>query len=248
MKAWGVLLILLSVLALPARGDHLPPLRIAVPAFAPFAWQDDSGRLHGALVRVVRQIQAHYSERMDVVLMPYARFLEQLRKGQLDAALIFDNPALENHVIRLGPVSRSRVLLFCSSVTPGVTPKNLDHLGPLAVIQGASFGPAVDDNPGIRRVEVATYRQGWRMLQLGRVNGIVGSEEGLLYAAEEAGISLKQLPPPMLLGEKEWILHLSRQSLHYGNWAELDKAVKAVARPALIRDLVAAEPAPEPRP
>ncbi|RMF14846.1 MAG: hypothetical protein D6758_10845 [Gammaproteobacteria bacterium] len=240
----GILIGCLALWASWVQAEHLPPLRVAVPSFAPFAYEGENGQLRGAMVKVLRQIERQYEEPVELVRMPYARLLEQVATGRLDAALIFSNPALAQRTLALGPVSVSRVLLFCSSDAPKVNVSALEHLGPLAVIRGASFGPLIDDNPGIQRVEVDTYVQGWRLLQLGRVKGIVGSEEGVLYAAEEAGVNLSALPPPMLIGEQAWMLHLSRQSVHYGNWLALEAAVKAVQRPGLIRDLSLAEPPP----
>ena len=51
-----------------------------------------------------------------------------------------------------------------------------------------------------------------KMLNKNRVDGIIGSKSGVLHSARISNINLDEFPPPLLLGTKEWWLHISNKS------------------------------------
>ena len=57
------------------------------------------------------------------------------------------------------------------------------------------------------KIETNNYEQTLRMMMAGRFDAGIGSNVGLYFNAERAGIRREQLAPPLVLGEKHFFLH-----------------------------------------
>ncbi len=174
-----------------------------------------------------------FNDHRYITSYPYARILHSLKSGQLDSALIFKNIAIADKVDYLGPVSKSQVIILTSSKHKITDYQDLAQLRAIAVIRRASFEDRFDKDLHLNKVDVANYKQGLQMLQLGRVDAIVGSLIGLEYASKQLNISFNK-QHTFLLGEKEWWLHLSKKSPFQAFKPQLNKAIKNIYQHDLI--------------
>ena len=72
------------------------------------------------------------------------------------------------------------------------------------------------------------------MLNKNRVDGIIGSKSGVLHSARISNINLDEFPPPLLLGTKEWWLHISNKSKKLKMSNKLKDIINSLYRKNLV--------------
>jgi polar amino acid transport system substrate-binding protein len=212
-------------------------LKVGLPAFPPFAF-DNSDETHvGSVVRYYQLLGDKAGLDIQVVRMPYVRMIKSLEDGRLDIAVIFRNADLIDFVNYTGRVSYAKVAIVPQKNRLIKEYQQLLQLSGIAVIRGASFGPKFDTDQNLKKYFVNDYIQGLSMLKLGRVNAVVGSLAGIEYTSSVIGVDMKGWGKPFLLSDKEWWLHFSKKSEHKITETQLKKAVQALYQTYLIYDL-----------
>jgi polar amino acid transport system substrate-binding protein len=201
-------------------------ITFSTPSFAPFYFPYNNQLCEGVAVATFTQIVAHTNLFFKHVPYPYARVLHSLKTGQLDIALIFKNSALVEHVDFIGPVSKSKVVVLVNSQNSITSYADLSNLKAIAVIRSAHFENKFDNDNSLIKVHVENYAQAIKMFKLGRVDGVVGSVVGLDYQLRMQNIDVNILINAYVLGEKEWWLHLSKNSRFNNIKSQLSLAVK----------------------
>lgn len=231
----------------PAVAEPLDetPVRLtaALPAFPPFAEKSATGELQGAVVEVYRRLSEASGIQFDIGLYPYARTIRMLDQAQLDSAIIFRNDALRDKVDLIGPISFSKVMVYCQKDTAMARYEDLYQVKRIAVIPQASFGEPFDSDAQLNKERASSYLQGLKMMQLGRVDCIVGSEEGLIASARELHFDLKRSATGWQMGTRDWCLHIPRGRLSASIRQRLQAAVSKIQSQWLIEDLVRAQDA-----
>lgn len=207
-----------------ALGDEA--IKFSTPSFEPFYFSGKNKLCKGVALGTFEQISAYTNLRFQHVPYPYARILHSLKTGQLDVGLIFKNSTLIDHVNYIGPVSKSKVVVLTNSLNSITTYADLSNLNAIAVIRSANYEHKFDNDNSLNKVPVESYAQAIEMLKLGRVDGVVGSVIGLDYQLRIQNIDVNILTNAYVLGEKEWWLHLSKNTMFTNIAMQLRLAVK----------------------
>ncbi|QHJ12056.1 hypothetical protein FX988_02298 [Paraglaciecola mesophila] len=217
LKALFALLLIsslyLPVLAQVTSANNIT-LKVGVPAFAPFAYINESSEMSGVMVRYLNLLTEDTGFEFELVLQPYARVLAGVKSGELDIALIFKNVQLEGHADFIGPVSNSNVIVLPQAAVNLQTYDQLILLGRIAVVRSASFSKTFDEDTNLQKFSVKDYKQGINLLRMGRVDAVVGSEAGIEYNLGELGLDIGDFGQPYILAQKENWLHFSKKSKH----------------------------------
>ncbi|MAD15583.1 MAG: ABC transporter substrate-binding protein [Alteromonadaceae bacterium] len=230
-------LCLLSPIILAKASQQNITLRVGVPAFPPFAYMDEDQQLVGTLVTYFDYLKQDTGINFELVLYPYARVISGIKQGKLDVAMLFKNDLLEGYADYIGPISKSKVIVLPLAGSNLYTYQQLYLLGRIAVIRGARFDRQFDRDTQLSKMKVNDYLQGVKLLELKRVNAIVGSVVGLDYNLRLIGKDFSDFGEPFELIEQESWLHFSKQSQHRNIISKLQAAVKARYQPDLLHDI-----------
>lgn len=206
-------------------------IRISLPSFPPF--YDEVHPSKGLIVKLIIHIEKKSGLKLIIEKLPYARILKNLRNGDLDAAIIFKNEELKDDVEYVAKLSESKVMIWTKKEYKIKDIKSLYNLQ-IATIRSASFSDSFDNNSKIKKIPVKNYIQALRMLDLKRVDGVVGSESGVIYSANASRINLKKFGKPLLINSKEWWLHFSKKSKK----KKFIKKLKTIINSMYKKDLV----------
>ncbi|QND84274.1 Amino acid ABC transporter periplasmic protein [Chromobacterium vaccinii] len=174
----------LVVWTLPAVAEGIcgRPLSIGWDEWPPFHYQGRSGEPDGYAVQLLNLAAGRLGCRLTYRLMPWPRTLQQLRLGQVDAAMqALRTPEREAYACFAPGYSPTIVRLWARSDKAARWPvRQLDDLGRqgevlLGVTRGDSYGAQLDrwlqTPPSNVHVEVSeTLAVSMRKLQLGRTN------------------------------------------------------------------------------
>ena len=210
------------------------PLTVSVPSFAPFYFISDDEECQGVAVAALQTITAKIAEPTKMFFLPYARIIHSLEYGQLDLALVFKNNYLANSVDYIGPVSNSKVVVLTHLSQPINQYSELHKLNTIAVIRGAKFEDKFDNDNTLNKFPVESYNQAIKMFKLGRVDAVIGSLVGLDYEMRAQNLDVSILDKSFQLGEKEWWLHLSKNSSYQYLLPQLTLAVDKNYQPDFI--------------
>lgn len=209
-------------------------LTASVPSFAPFYFDSDNEKCKGVAVNVLKKIVEQLSQSVELVPLPYGRIIYSLEHEQLDLALIFKNKSIANSVEYIGPISQSKVVVLTAPNNRINKYDDLILLRAIAVIRNAKFEDDFDQDTALNKVQVESYHQAIKMLNLGRVDAVVGSFVGLGYELRLQNLDEKRLDKAFQLGNKEWWLHLSKSASSPHVLSRLWSAVEKVQKPDLI--------------
>ena len=192
------------------------PIRIgAEDDWAPFS-SVQNGQLHGMAVDLVQAIFAEAGIPLELVPLPYARCMEEARRGRLagcfdtlpDAALRKDflfhaRPLFIDEIWILGPVASTENRL-----------KTADLAGRRVIVtHGYTYGDAFEGNPGIERVRAPHDINALRMLVAGRAEFAVVYRRITRHLERSSALDLRgQFKPVGKLEDAALYLSFSRQS------------------------------------
>jgi polar amino acid transport system substrate-binding protein len=162
--------------------------------------------------------------------------LNHLEKGDLDAAIIFRNESLAESVHYLSKVSESEVSIW-SNKKKVIT--NLDSFPNMLIgtINGASFGELYDLHKNVKKIKTNNYSQGLQMLKLNRLDGVIGSDVGVLYWLSKSKFDLDEFPKPLRLKSKDWWMHFSKKSKKAQLMKKLKEGINKIYKKDLIMNI-----------
>ncbi|GGX58295.1 transporter substrate-binding domain-containing protein [Saccharospirillum salsuginis] len=209
-----LIFILLLAGSLPAA--ELKPLIVASEVWPPYV--TDRSDLPGFDVEVSRRVLADLGYDLQLRLMPWRRALVHAKSREVDAVLdAFDGP--DRHAWLYypdEPLSTSTSSLFCHDCDRTSAP-GLEELtnAIVAVNRGYQYSDAFDAHPGIDRVEVGSFRQGFMLLARGRVDYYaINNRVGLftLQQMDEAS-DFRLLTPPIAPVEPVYLVFAHKPGL-----------------------------------
>ncbi len=235
----AVLITVLFVCQRPLLANSTSNLQLSasLPAFPPFFTQKKQGAMGGSVVRLYKLLEKASGLHFNISPRPYARVLADLKTGNLDLAILFENADLKPFVSLIGPISYSQVILLSFQYNAINDWDDLHNLNSVGVIRKASFGHRFDNDKAIKKFSINNYLQGLQMLRQNRIQGLIGSKSGLEFAISQSPIKWNQLAPPFVVGNKAWMIHFSNRSKHPEIIPSLRRAVEKLYRPELIYDL-----------
>jgi len=216
--------------------SELPVLRVGLPPFPPFAYPNENVD-RGVVVDIFHMLEKELKVKIKIIYHPYPRVVESMRRGDLDLAIIFKNKSLKPYVTYIGEISKSKVLIIPRKEFKIRSYDDLYSLGNIAVLRLANFEPRFDSDTNINKFTVVNYESGFRMLNVNRVDAIVGSQSGLEEALYNLELQPKVWGEPFVLNKKEWWLHFSNKSAYQALIPDFKKAVEDIYREDLVWEL-----------
>lgn len=166
-----------------------------------------TGMMFEAGSRIAEEAGLEYTN----TIVPYARTIIALQNGNADFVLRYSNEILPSIAVPLvSIITIQNVILFRADTNI----KDLESLQgkTVARVRGGRYDVNFAKNENITKVEVNNYSQMLRMLMAGRIDGAIGSNVGLYYNARQLGITQEMLGKPMLLDQKDIVLHFSKKN------------------------------------
>ena len=216
--------------------SELPVLRVGLPPFPPFAYPNEESE-RGVVVDIFKLLEKELQVNFKIIYYPYPRVVESMKRGDLDLAIVFKNKSLEPYVTYIGEISKSKVLVIPAIDFKLRTYDDLYALRSIAVLRRANFEPRFDADTKINKFTVVNYESGFRMLNVNRVDAVIGSQSGLEEALHNLEFESKELGKSFVLNKKEWWLHLSNKSEYQALIPDLKKAVEKIYREDLVWEL-----------
>jgi polar amino acid transport system substrate-binding protein len=211
-------------------------LKAGLPPFPPFAYPDERPE-RGSVVDIYRMLEKELGEKIDIHYHPYPRVVESMKNGELDVAIIFKNQGLKPYVTYIGEISKSKVLVIPDKGFSIGSYDDLYKLKSIAVLRFANFEPRFDVDNKIKKFSVVDYRFGLRMMNVGRVSAIVGSQSGLYEANKNLGYEINRWNPPFLLNEQAWWVHMSKKSPYQALIPKIRAAIDKIYQEDLVWQL-----------
>lgn len=191
---------------------------------APYAFKGADGEVQGFSSDLIREALVRMGCTARFVEMPWARALMELEAGRLDILPgALKTPERERFAYFSRPTNRSPNVLFVSkAAVDQYRLKNLaDMVGTdfrLGAQIGVSYGPeyvALQNNPAFveRLVPVTQRRSAWKMVEAGRLDGMIADEVSGLVELQQLGISPGVVKTKVIVSSDAAMVALSRQSL-----------------------------------
>jgi len=190
------------------------PLASAVHLYltevAPFAFViDDHGHYDGINIRIANELQKRTGIHLDCIVVPTSRHVA-LFPADVEAYSISHRENFKDEEgLVLADVTQYPVVVVAKS---GVAMKNFDDVIALSQEKGigmmrrmtyGSFG----QDERVKKVEISTLENGLRMLEIGRISGIVGSLPAILAAAEKTG-TRQSISTPVVIMQGTHVLRV----------------------------------------
>ncbi len=158
---------------------------------APFALaKDDKGAYDGINVRIVNELRRRSGIAIELQVVPSARHVAMFPSDKEAYSISQSENFTDQQGSFLVEVTQYPVIVVAPR---GAVLKNFDDLLNLSANKGIGmmrrlrYGNFGQDER-IRKVEINTLENGLRMLEAGRISGIVGSQPAILAAADSNGM------------------------------------------------------------
>lgn len=186
----------------------------------PFAYVDNDGAKVGTFWEYVDLISRKSKFDIDRRITPKARVVANLQSGASDAAILFKAQGLKDHVEYVAIVRSIPILIATQKGTLINSYEDLRQLKTVGIFRSGSINPEFDNDESIHKESVSNYPSLVKMLNSKRLDAIAGN--GVVITALINQLCLQDTIDisPLIMGNREQWLVLSKQSAH------LDKADK----------------------
>lgn len=175
LAAGALWLISSGALAQPASG----PLRVVTDYWPPFRMQGDDGRVEGLDIDLLSELERRTGLRFEVRLQPWARGLEDMRRGQADLMTGLARTAeREQYIDYLLPAYHACAPRLYGSPQRAASIRDYVQLAGQRigyVLQSAYFEP-FDSDPALTKIGVKNEEQLLQMQLRGRVELLIGTD------------------------------------------------------------------------
>jgi polar amino acid transport system substrate-binding protein len=190
---------------------------------APYSMRGANGEVQGLNADFVREALARINCQPKFLEMPWARALLELSAGRLDILPgALRRPDRESFAYFSRPVNRSPNVLFmtqAASTTFSIN-KLPDILGTrfrLGAQIGVVYGPdfeTLNKDPGFtpQLSQLTSRRSGWKMMEAGRIDGMIADEASGLAELQELGLSNLIRKTRVIVASEPAMIALSKQS------------------------------------
>tara|TARA_R110002049_G_scaffold5290_13_gene37159 strand:+ start:70 stop:828 length:759 start_codon:yes stop_codon:yes gene_type:complete len=234
LKRKLILFIILITCISPAAGESI---RIVTIKVAPFGFNDANGKPTGMMFDISNRIAEEAGFDYTNTLLPYARTIMKLQRGQADFVLRFSNEQLSVIAEPLSSIISMPIILLSQA---GNALKTLEHLHgkTVGVIRGGAFDNNFDNDTAIIKYDTNDYSQIIKMLIRGRLDAGIGTNVGLYFSASKLGIKPEVFNPPLHLSAKDFILHFSKRNKNTKTKDALKNSVEKLKASGEIKNIV----------
>ncbi|HYD79936.1 MAG TPA: transporter substrate-binding domain-containing protein [Paucimonas sp.] len=212
-----------------ARNAERLPLPVSVIEIEPWAFTDARGRAKGIYVELTRALAREAGIEVEIKVRPYARVMLDMKTGASVFCFMFRNPVIEDAADAVAPVSEFDLTAVVPPASGIRTIEDLQGKS-IAILHGTSFGSLFKDS-GVRISSTKTPEQQLTMLQLQRVDAVVGIRETTFFAFGRMKQAGRAFFPHLRTLEIERIrayLYVSKVHRSGMNALRLDQALKQV--------------------
>jgi ABC-type amino acid transport substrate-binding protein len=206
------------------------PIRFITAEVWPWGYIDAGGQPAGLLPHLARRLSEASAHPLQNRVVPHQRLLQEFRSQKADFTVLFENPALDDVAFSIGEVLRADVLL----ITPpdSALPMELKSLGGRRVgyIRGTYYGEEFAANTEIIKIPIHSMVQAIDMLQLGRLDAMVGSDMVFFYTLRALRLETSGFRFAAHLTSQPAHLYMARQAMHPEQAAILRSALDELRR------------------
>lgn len=221
-------------LVLPASGKSL---RIETIASVPFGFIDTDGNPTGIMYEISNRIAEEAGLPYTNKIIPYARTVLNLESGACDFVLRYTNDQLPGVAIPVATIVSLPTIILGKKGSYFKSLADL-HGKTVGAPRGGRFDDGFDADTHINKVETNDYVEISRMLVAGRIDAGIGSNIGMYFSAQSAGIRPAELGTPLVLSSKDFILHFSRKTADPQTVQALKSAVDRLQKQGEIRKII----------
>lgn len=234
----GLLIAAGSTSATPAPTATEPPLQALVADVWPWGYMDDQEQPQGIIVDLFRELESRSGKPIELRLLPHQRVLLELEQGQGDLSVLFANPAADRFAERSAPVLQSRFFLMAPRERTGDL--NLASLAgePVGFIRGTYYGRAFEADQAINKIAVSSLEQGVMMLQAGRLQAMISSEQTLYHTFQKLALLSDDWRLALHSEQQTAYLYRQRQVLPAHRAAPLVEAIEQLRASGELQHLV----------
>lgn len=190
---------------------------------APYSFADPHGEIHGFNADLMREALHRMGCTAKFVEMPWARALVELEAGRLDVLPgALRKPERERYAYFSRAINRSPNVLFMhkNAAATYTIHKLADIIGTnfrLGTQIGVTYGPdfdALSRTPEFtaRLTPLSLRKSAWKMMEVGRLDGIIADEATALAELEALGLSKVILRSSIVVAVEPAMVALSRKS------------------------------------
>jgi polar amino acid transport system substrate-binding protein len=206
---------------------------------APYSFRKSDGEISGFNADLAREALRRAGCEARFVEMPWARALAELESGRLDILpgsfrtaqretyAYFSIPALQSpNVLYLGPQARAGYRLTRLDDMVGTRFR-------LGVQIGVSYGDKFDTlkaNPRFKdnQVPVTLRRNAWKMMELGRIDGMIADEATANLELAQMGLAGKLTPSSVVVSNNTAMVAFSKRTSSPQFVAAFNKALQSM--------------------
>ncbi|MBC3871554.1 substrate-binding periplasmic protein [Undibacterium oligocarboniphilum] len=192
---WKRLLLLVATMLLiaPSAGA----VNLYLTDVAPFAYlTDKGGHADGINIRIAHELERRTGIPLNLIIVPTVRHLTLFVADKEAYSISHRENFSDTEGQILGDVTHYPIVVVARTETPITTVDDVIHLSQqkgIGMMRRMTYGTFGQDER-IRKVEISTLENGLRMLQAGRISGVIGSLPALQAAAKKNGSDLQAEP------------------------------------------------------
>jgi ABC-type amino acid transport substrate-binding protein len=174
---------------------------------------------------------------MNKKLLPYSRAQKGVELGGHDGGILARSKNLDAKVVYLVKLLTSKTIILPRK---GVIIKHYQDLNNLIIgkVRGAVLNHFLDNPSTFFMVQLSNYEHGFRMLNKGRIDAIVGNELGLITSARLESIDKIDWPGKLIINQREVWLVLSNKSKYLGKSKQLRQAAQDLINEGVLEDIL----------
>lgn len=210
----GCVLALVSIAGISSASAGQPAaddaVTFAIPDVWPWAYEGNNGEPQGSLVEVAQRLSEKTGIPVIPRLRPLRRAIVELRKGDVNFSILFQNPELDMEVINVSSVTQVSILL--AAMADSDYPLTLDGLKGqrVAYIRGTYLGEAFKRDTEVVKVPVNAISQAVELLSMGRISAILASDHNIYRTLSSLDLSRDLLRYREHVPGQQGTLYMSR--------------------------------------
>lgn len=197
-----------------------------------------NGELSGIYFDLTEHVKNKMGWQSSHSILPYARIMHEIKAGKPIITIMYKYEQLIPYVDYI------YALPTLKNVVIGKKSQNFENIvelngKSLAYLRGAKFSEEIDSNNKIKKQVVTDFMQGLKMLEKGRVDGIIGPMQPILSAIQKLGYSIDDYNKPLIVSERTPWLQVTKGSLNTTEQLSLKEVFKSIMEEGTHEDIIA---------
>lgn len=202
------------------------PLRIDTILAPPMGFVTDDGQPAGLYYEILNHIAETAGLSYTNQIVPFARALAELERGDADVSLFFRRDQ-NTKLVPILPVYTQKNIIIGRK---GARFESLEDLhGKLvAQMRGTSYDETFARDDAIKKVEIVDFVQGITMLMNERVDAMIAPDIGIFFTAQQSGYARDDFGDPLVVNTREAWIQASADTVDEHTIAALKTAIETL--------------------